>query len=108
MRAGSPIGVVTPIGGGLLMISSYYDASANQWSLNFSISMDEGETWRAIHARQFGIGLLMKARYPWLITGPDVLYHLLFTYSHLDGSTELMHGRISRDWIAEQGGPGCP
>jgi predicted neuraminidase len=103
----SPV-VVTRIGDDLLMISSYHDLSMHRWSLNFAISTNEGQSWRTIYSRQFGTGSLTKARYPWLIVGTDGLYHLLFTYSHDDGSTELMHARISRDWIAEQGGSGCP
>lgn len=101
----SPV-VVTPVGDDLFMITSYYDSSTRLWSLTFAISSDEGQSWRTIYVRQFATG--MRARYPWLIVGTDGLYHVLFTYSRPDGSSELMHARISRDWIAEQGGPACP
>jgi predicted neuraminidase len=99
----SPV-VVARIGNSLFMISSYFDASMGRWSLTFAISADEGQSWRNIYTKQISSG---DARYPWLLVGSDGLFHILFTYSH-DGSSELMHARISRDWIAEQGGPACP
>ncbi len=103
----SPV-VVTRVGDGLLMVSSNYDSSAKRWSLVFAISVDEGQSWRTIYKRQFGTNPSMSARYPWLTVGTDGIYNLLFTYALDDGSSELMHARFSRDWIAAQGGPGCP
>jgi predicted neuraminidase len=99
----SPV-VAARIGNNLFIVSSYFDAATNNWSLNFAISADEGQSWRNIYARQF-VG---EARYLWLIAGSDGLLHLLFTHARDDGTSELMHARISRDWIAEQGGPACP
>lgn len=99
----SPV-VAAQIGNNLFMVSSYFDVSRNRWSLTFAISADEGQSWRNIYTRQFNSG---DARYPWLIVGSDSLFHLLFTYSDHDGISKLMHARISRDWIAEQGGPAC-
>jgi len=98
--------VVARIGDDLFMISSYYDSSMDRWSLIFAISTDEGQSWRTIYARQYGIGDFPK--YPWLTVGTDGLFHLLFTVVQSDGNSKLMHGRISRDWIAEHGGPACP
>jgi len=96
--------VAARIGNNLFMVSSYFDVSKKRWSLTFAISADEGQSWRNIYARQFDSG---DARYPWLIVGSDSLFHLLFTYTGHDGISKLMHARISRDWIAEQGGPAC-
>ena len=99
----SPV-VAARIGNNLFIVSSYFDAATNHWSLNFATSADEGQSWRNFYARQFA----GEARYLWLIAGSDGLFHLLFTHARDDGTSELMNARISRDWIAEQGGPACP
>lgn len=76
--------------------------------LMFSVSEDEGETWRALYYLDFDTHRGMRAHYPWLMAGPEGLYHLLFTYSNVQDGSELIHVRFSRDWIAAQGGPACP
>ena len=99
--------VAAPIGSELFMISSQLDRVRDRWSLTFAMSADQGRSWRNIYARQFGDSPLAVPKYPWLIVGSDGLFHILFTFLRDDGSTQLMHARVSRDWIAEHGGPAC-
>jgi len=100
--------VATPIGDQLFMVSSQLDRTRARWSLILAMSADQGQSWRNIFAQQFGDSPLALPKYPWLSIGSDGLFHLLFTYVRDDDSTQLMHARISRDWIAEHGGPACP
>lgn len=103
--------VVSPIGKELLMVSSRLEESderENVWSLVFSVSADEGATWREIHAEPFGSYPHDIPKYPWLMAGPDGLFHLLFTFTQDNRASELFHLRFSRDWIAERKGPPCP
>lgn len=76
--------------------------------LMLSVSDDEGETWRPLYYFDLDTQRGMRAHYPWLMSGPGGLYHLLFTYSNVRDGSQLMHVRFSRDWIAAQGGPACP
>jgi predicted neuraminidase len=98
---------VTRIGDKILMVHSKRDESSLRWALAFSISDDGGANWHEIHSEPFGPGPRDIPKYPWLIVGSDGLYHVLFTSSHADGHSELMHARFSRDWIAQRGGPPC-
>lgn len=103
--------VITPLGRDLLMVSSRLEESEhreNVWSLVFSVSSDEGVTWREIHAEPFGSYPHDIPKYPWLMVGPDGLFHLLFTFVQDNRASELFHLRFSRDWIAAQKGPPCP
>ena len=99
----SPV-VVTPIGNSLLMVTTFYDRKQLPWWLTFAVSTDAGRYWRTFYAKKYD----WWARYPWLMVGKDGLYHLLYTLLRADNNTQLMHARISRDWIAENGGPACP
>jgi hypothetical protein len=98
---------VTAIGDKLLMVYSKTEADRTP-VLAFSISDDEGATWREIYSESFGPGQRGITKYPWLIVGSDGLYHVLFTVADGRISSELMHARFSRDWIAQRGGPPCP
>jgi predicted neuraminidase len=67
-------------------------------------SADRGRTWRDVHAMHHERG---TARYPWLMAGPNGLYHLFYTHAAPPGSA-IVHVRFSRDWLAARGGPPCP
>ena len=69
--------------------------------LMMALSSDGGASWRVIQAIDPD-----SARYPWLMTGPDNHYHLLYT-RFLGAGSELVHIRFSRDWLAAHGGPPC-
>jgi predicted neuraminidase len=105
-----PVAVARLGGRNLLMIHN--GAAAGELAANrrlmFSVSDDEGETWRPLHYLDFETHRNMRAHYPWLMAGPGGLYHLLFTLSNVEQGSELIHVRFSRDWIAGQGGPACP
>lgn len=103
--------VIAPLGRELLMVSSRLaegEGRENIWSLIFSISSDEGATWRQIHAEPFGSYPEDIPKYPWLMVGPDGLFHLLLTFTHDNRASELFHLRFSRDWIAARRGAPCP
>lgn len=103
--------VLARLGRELLMVSSRLaegPGRLNIWSLVFSVSSDEGASWREIHAEPFGDYPESIPKYPWLMVGPDGLFHMLFTFTHDNRASELLHLRFSRDWIAARKGPPCP
>ncbi len=70
-----------------------------------AFSADRGQTWRTFATIPLDRpGWVMH--YPWLTAGADGTYHLLFTHSR-GPSSELVHVRFNRAWIAQSGGPPC-
>ncbi len=102
----TPVSVVR-IGRDIFAIASIADPSTKLWSLSFAVSSDEGQTWRDLYSQRFGRTSRDVPKYPWMMVGPGGVYHALFTLTRIDGTSELLHARISRDWIAERGGPPC-
>lgn len=71
--------------------------------LTLALSADGGVIWRDIYAFPTDRG---DTRYPWLTVGADRNIHLLYTHSTEPGS-ELVHVRLTKDWLAARGGPAC-
>ena len=108
LRSSSTPVSVARIGDDLFVISSVLDPTSSLWSVRFSVLSDDDQTWRDLYSQEFGESSREIPRYPWMIAGPGGLYHVLFTLTRVNGDSELLHARISRDWIAARGGPPCP
>lgn len=101
----NPVAVTRVGADHLLMAYNHLDSSGHPAGpLTLAISADEGVTWRTVLTLGGHAGV---ARYPWLMSGPDSHYHLIYTHWLAPGS-ELVHVRFNHDWLQMNGGPPCP
>lgn len=89
----------------LLAYNEQLRADGGAGQLTLALSSDDGAHWRVVHS----IGEdTHTVRYPWLMTGPDGSLHLFHSrHGNQGGDYELVHTRISRDWLAARGGSPC-